>query len=151
MTQLLYVKNECLEIVKRGPAMEKTGESVKIIGLQYQGKIYYAIFLYMLDFRKPEEIEILEKQAGLSPYAGLKYLFMAPLENLGQDGEIVFSRMPGNLIPREPYILAFDFLRNRWADLWSGAIVDVDILVRIGVSGWSGDIDQYLHLRADIF
>lgn len=119
-------------------------QPAKIIGLQYQDKIYYAMFINVRSFKSPSEVKMLTEQARISPYQAYKYLLIAPLRGLGQGEEIIFSNMPGNIVPRDPYILSFDFLRDRWDDVQSGAIINVDLVIKYGPSGWSGDIAAYI-------
>jgi len=119
-------------------------QPAKLIGLQYQDKIHYAMFINVRNFKSPTEVQMLTEQAGISTYQAYKYLLIAPLRELGQGGEIIFSNMPGKLVPRDPYILSFDFLRDRWDDIQSGTIINVDLVIKHGLSGWNGDIADYI-------
>jgi hypothetical protein len=98
-------------------------QTAKIIGLQYNGKIYYTMFINMLKFDSPEEVEILQEHAGITPYKIDKYLMMWPLQGYGH-GVIKFTRLPSDLNPSDPYINAFQFVRDRWDDIQSGDVLN---------------------------
>lgn len=119
-------------------------QRAKLIGLRYQGKDHYAMFIYLTAFASPEEVRLLAAQAGVAPGRAGKYLLIAPLDGLCYGGNLRFSNMPGELQPREPYVYATDFLRERWTEISSGALLDIDAVRGRGLAGAGGDIDQYV-------
>lgn len=119
-------------------------QSAKIIGVHFKGKTYYALYLYIPAFSSPKAIEILAEQAHISIQRADKYLMIAPLADLAGGNELVFTNMPDQLEPREPYLLSFDFVKKRWQDIPEAAILDVDILVVKGPWRWEEQIDNYL-------
>lgn len=121
-------------------------QAAKIIGVHFKGKTYFAIYLYIPAFSSPEAIEILTEQAHISMQRVDKYLMVAPLANLAGGNELVFMNMPDQLEPREPYILAYDFVKKRWQDIPEATTIDVDILVAKGPLLWEEPIANYLLL-----
>lgn len=119
-------------------------QTAKIIGLQYAAKVYYAMFISIPAFASAEEVRVLAENAGISPARAHKYLLIAPLNESCQDGSLAFTCMPGELTPREPYIYGFDFIRDRWGEIDSGAVIDIDAVARRGLRGPGGPIGDYL-------
>lgn len=114
-------------------------QTAKIIGLQYQKQVYYAMFINTLTFDNQEEIRILTEYAGITPYRAAKNLLIAPMQEVSKGGEVIFTNMPGTLTPREPYCTAFQFVRDRWDDIHSGAVLNADMVLRP-----DGKMDDYI-------
>ena len=119
-------------------------QAAKIIGVHFKGKTYYAIYLYIPAFSSAKAMEILTEQAHISMQRADKYLMIAPLTNLAGGNELVFTNMPDQMEPREPYILSFDFVKKRWQDIPEATTIDVDILVAKGPLMWEEPIANYL-------
>lgn len=115
------------------------GQTAKIIGLWYEGETYYAMFINMAAFDLPEEIRVLGKFAGIDSARASKYLLISPLDRSCHGGELVFSSMPGNLQPREPYLFASGFVREKWGEIRSGDVLDIEAITRRGLSGDASD------------
>ena len=122
-------------------------QALKVIGLHFKGEIYFALYLYLPAVSSPQAISILTEQAKIPMQRIEKYLMIAPLNNLAGGNELVFTNLPDQLEPREPYILAFDFIKKRWQDLPETATLDVDVLVVKGPWRWEETIANYLFLE----
>jgi hypothetical protein len=119
-------------------------QTTKIIGLQYNGEIYYTMFINMLKFDSPAEVRILQEHAGITSYKIDKYLLMWPLQGCG-DVDFKFTRAPGDLIMRDPHINAFQFVRDRWDDIQSGDVLNTNSFLSI-----DGDINDYVVKPEDL-
>jgi len=119
-------------------------QAAKIIGVHFKERTYYAIFLYIPAFSSPKAMEILTEQSHIPMQRADKYLMIAPLRNLDGGNELVFTNMPDQMEPREPYILAFDFVKKRWHDIPEATTIDVDILLAKGPLLWEEPIANYL-------
>lgn len=117
-------------------------QAAKLIGLYYQDTVYYAMYLFAAAFDSTAEAGILNGQ-GLSLARAGKLLLIAPLDRLG-GGDVVFFAMPGDLQPREPYLLADRFVRDRWQEILSGAVLNVEVIAAYGLTGFAGEIERYL-------
>jgi len=114
-------------------------QTAKIIGLRYLGKVCFAMYVNLLSFTTNNEKILLEQYAGISSAQAAKFLLIAPLQEIGGFGEVTFTNMPGTLNQREPYCLAFQFIRDRWDDIPSGSVLNTDLL---GQS--DNDINSYM-------
>ena len=119
-------------------------KAAKIIGVHFKGKTYYAIYVYIPAFSSLQAIRVLTEQAHIPIQRADKYLMIAPLTNLDGGNEIVFTNMPDQLEPREPYLLSFNFVKKRWQDIPEATTLDVDILLEKGPLMWEEPIANYL-------
>jgi len=119
-------------------------QAVKIIGLKYEAAVYYAMYINLRIFDSPEEIKILTEHAGISLARGKKDLLIAPLSKADYDGTVIFTHMPETLRPREPYVLAYQFVRDRWEDIQSSVVLNINVIVKQGLLGWPGDVVDYM-------
>lgn len=123
-------------------------QAAKLIGLYYRNMVYYAMFIYVSAFDSPEEARILAEQAGISAARAGKLLLIAPIDRLGCGGEVAFCSMPGELQPREPYVLSDPFVRERWQEIQPGDILSTEAIVNGGMTGFAGNLDRYLFRKS---
>jgi len=119
-------------------------QAIKLIGLKYEDVVYYAMVINLRIFDSPEETKILTEHAGIPMARGKKDLLIAQLSSADYDGTLIFTDMPETLRPREPYVLVYQFVRDRWADIQPGVVLNINVIVKQGLLGWPGDVADYI-------